>query len=185
MRLFAAIGRLCGRLCILPATIFAQERPSTILVLGASGSTWGRIDGINRIIVARDVIADLLADFPADQNLGLTVRDNRVRGECTDIETVVAPGPGNRAAIADAADTIRPVAPDRFPCGKKGLAQTRTGMVRQTAWPSSGRCHARTFLAKSPKAAATILRSGRSSRTPAACIRVQSECRARDRRMPR
>ncbi|NCO86245.1 MAG: VWA domain-containing protein [Rhodobacterales bacterium] len=86
----------------------AQERPNTILVLDASGSMWGQIDGVNKIVIAREVIAGLLADFPADQNLGLTVYGHRTRGECTDIETIIAPGLDNRDAIAAAVNAINP-----------------------------------------------------------------------------
>src|SRR5690606_8290382 len=50
----------------LPA--IAQEQPGTILVLDASGSMWGQIDGVNKIVIAREVVADILADFPAEQN---------------------------------------------------------------------------------------------------------------------
>src|SRR5690606_31672577 len=35
--------------------VAAQERPSTILVLDASGSMWGQIDGVNKITIAREV----------------------------------------------------------------------------------------------------------------------------------
>jgi len=92
----------------LPGLVAAQERANTILVLDGSGSMWGQIDGINKIVIAREVVAGLLADFPADQNLGLTVYGHRVRGECTDIETIVAPGLDNRDAISAAVNAINP-----------------------------------------------------------------------------
>ncbi len=105
MRLLAAAAAV-----FLGLTGFAvaQERPNTILVLDASGSMWGQIDGVNKIVIAREVIAGLLADFPADQNLGLTVYGHRTRGECTDIETIIAPGLDNRDAIAAAVNAINP-----------------------------------------------------------------------------
>ncbi len=86
----------------------AQERPDTILVLDASGSMWGQIDGVNKVVIAREVIGQIVADFPDDQNLGLTVYGHRTRGECTDIETIVPPGLDNRAAILEAVNTINP-----------------------------------------------------------------------------
>ncbi len=98
----------CSLSFLVPLAATAQERPNTILVLDGSGSMWGQIDGINKIVIAREVVADILADFPADQNLGLTVYGHRTRGDCADIETVVAPGTDNRSAILDAVNAINP-----------------------------------------------------------------------------
>lgn len=96
-------------LCLfLPLAAAAQERPNTILVLDGSGSMWGQIDGVNKIVIARDVVGTLLDDFPADENLGLTVYGHRTRGDCADIETIVAPGTGTIPAIRDAVNGINP-----------------------------------------------------------------------------
>ncbi|TNF18881.1 MAG: VWA domain-containing protein [Rhodobacteraceae bacterium] len=86
----------------------AQERPRTILVLDGSGSMWGQIDGIAKIEIAQGVMGQLLASLPEDQELGLTVYGHRTKGDCSDIETLVAPGAGTRAAIADAVNAIQP-----------------------------------------------------------------------------
>ncbi len=93
----------------LPNLCMAQDRANTILVLDASGSMWGQIDGENKIVIARRVITDLLQSIPQDQNLGLTVYGHRTRGDCTDIESLVPPGPGTRDAIANAVAGISPV----------------------------------------------------------------------------
>ena len=93
---------------LLPAVAAAQDRPNTILVLDGSGSMWGQIDGVNKIVIAREVVDVLLDDFPADQNLGLTVYGHRTRGDCTDIETVVPPGPDTLGAIRAAVNGINP-----------------------------------------------------------------------------
>ncbi len=96
-------------LMITTATLAqAQDRPRAILVLDASGSMWGQIDGINKIVIAREVIGDLLPTLPPEQELGLTVYGHRRKGDCTDIETVVAPGLGQLDVIADAVNTIKP-----------------------------------------------------------------------------
>ncbi|MEJ6478489.1 MAG: VWA domain-containing protein, partial [Octadecabacter sp.] len=94
MRRFA----LLIALFLLPAALVAQDRPNTILVLDASGSMWGQIDGVAKITIAQEVVTDLLQTLPADQRLGLTVYGHRTRGDCTDIETIVAPDLGTRDA---------------------------------------------------------------------------------------
>ncbi|QWV09052.1 VWA domain-containing protein [Ruegeria pomeroyi] len=101
------IGLAALALC-LPATLAAQDQPSAILVLDGSGSMWGQIEGKAKIEIAREVVTGLLADLPQDQPLGLTVYGHRRKGDCTDIETLVAPAPGNRAAIASAVAGLKP-----------------------------------------------------------------------------
>ncbi|KIN61125.1 Von Willebrand factor type A domain protein [Sulfitobacter noctilucae] len=86
----------------------AQNTANTILVMDGSGSMWGQIDGVNKIVIARDVVGDLLDTFPSDQNLGLTVYGHRERGNCADIEIVVAPGPGTMNQIRTAVEDINP-----------------------------------------------------------------------------
>ena len=88
--------------CIFLSTIstaaIAQDQPNTILVIDGSGSMWGQIDEVAKITIAQDVVAGLLSDFPTDQGLGLTVYGHRERGNCTDIETIVAPAPAPQIA---------------------------------------------------------------------------------------
>ncbi|MEO0625184.1 MAG: VWA domain-containing protein [Pseudomonadota bacterium] len=95
-------------MCSLPSALVAEEGANTILVLDASGSMWGQIDGVNKIVIARDVVDRLLEDFPAEQNLGLTVYGHRRRGDCSDIETLVTPGPETLPAISSAVGAINP-----------------------------------------------------------------------------
>ena len=100
--LFAAL------LCLIPAFSFAQEKSRAILVLDASGSMWGQIDGKAKITIAQEVIGELLQSLPADQELGLTVYGHRRKGDCSDIETMIAPGGDTRAAIGSAVNAITP-----------------------------------------------------------------------------
>ncbi|EAR52242.1 von Willebrand factor type A domain protein [Oceanicola granulosus HTCC2516] len=104
MRLIAPLLALL----LLPFALAAQERPNTILVMDGSGSMWGQIDGVNKIVIAREVVSEILGDFPADQNLGLTVYGHRTRGDCTDIETVVAPATGTAGQIVEVVEGINP-----------------------------------------------------------------------------
>nr|WP_019955253.1 VWA domain-containing protein [Yoonia vestfoldensis] len=99
----------CLLIAGLSTSAFAQGQPNTILVLDGSGSMWGQIDGVAKITIAQEVIADLLADFPAEEGLGLTVYGHRTRGSCTDIETIVAPAPGTAPDIIAAVNAIKPL----------------------------------------------------------------------------
>ncbi|KMW60582.1 von Willebrand factor type A domain protein [Candidatus Rhodobacter oscarellae] len=90
------------------ASAMAQDRSRAILVLDASGSMWGQIDGVAKITIAQEVIGGLLSELPAEQELGLTAYGHRRKGDCGDIETMIAPGGDQRAAIASAVNAIKP-----------------------------------------------------------------------------
>lgn len=90
------------------STATAQDNANTILVMDGSGSMWGQIEGVNKIVIAREVVGDLLDTFPDDQNLGLTVYGHRERGNCADIETVVSPARETKGQIRSAVNGINP-----------------------------------------------------------------------------
>ena len=92
-------------LIALPAS---AESERTILVLDGSGSMWGQIENENKIVIARKVMGDLLDTLPDDLELGLTVYGHRRKGDCTDIESIVAPAAGTREAIRKAVNAINP-----------------------------------------------------------------------------
>ncbi|QHQ33767.1 vWA domain-containing protein [Algicella marina] len=110
-------------MCRLSATIFAlaalalplsaQTTPpdspqKTILVLDASGSMWGQIDGTAKITIAKEVISNLLDSLPDTTQLGLSAYGHRQKGQCSDIELLVEPGAGTREAIRSAVNAINP-----------------------------------------------------------------------------
>jgi len=78
----------------------AEPRPAgdTMLVLDASNSMWGQIDGVNKIVIAKDVVESLLLDLPADRRVGLVAYGHRKKGDCADIETLAGAG-AERAAL--------------------------------------------------------------------------------------
>ena len=93
-----------------------------ILVLDASGSMWGQIDGTPKITIARDVIQGLLQDWSPEVELGLTAYGHRQKGNCGDIETLAPVGPVDAQNIMTAIETLNPK-------GKTPL----TAAVRQAA----------------------------------------------------
>ncbi len=103
--------------CAAPAA--AED---VVIVYDASGSMWGQIDGTSKIEIAREVMADLVNGWDADTNLGLIAYGHRRKGDCTDIETLVAPGPMDKAGFIDTVNAIMPV-------GKTPLTEA----VRQAA----------------------------------------------------
>ncbi len=94
--------------CFIAGVATAQDSPATILVLDGSGSMWGQIDGRTKIEIAQEVVAELMQSVPEDQEYGLTVYGHRTKGDCSDIETIIAPATGQAAAIVAAVNGISP-----------------------------------------------------------------------------
>ena len=86
----------------------ATDQPAdSILVFDASGSMWGQIDGINKIVTAREVVSQLVDKLPANQRLGLLAYGHNRKGDCQDIEMLVPVGT-DREAIRHAVENINP-----------------------------------------------------------------------------
>lgn len=79
-----------------------------MLVLDASGSMWGQIEGKSKIEIARDVVGGLLNGWPAATELGLIAYGHREKANCGDIQTLVAPAPNSWPAIKAAIGSIDP-----------------------------------------------------------------------------
>ena len=79
-----------------------------VLVLDGSNSMWGRIDGTEKIVVARDVLTQVLADLPADLQIGLAAYGHRQEGACDDIEMLLPVGDHDRAVVARAIRGVQP-----------------------------------------------------------------------------
>lgn len=82
-------------------------REDVILVLDASGSMWGQIDGEAKITIARNVVGELLEDLPETRRLGLVAYGHTRKGDCNDIETLAEVG-ASRAEIRRAVEAINP-----------------------------------------------------------------------------
>lgn len=84
----------------------AAAADRAIIVLDASGSMWGQIDGRPKLEIARETLRKVLPTFSPDLELGLMAYGHRERGNCADIELVVQPGAGTAGAISTAVDRM-------------------------------------------------------------------------------
>ncbi|MEM7441694.1 MAG: VWA domain-containing protein [Pseudomonadota bacterium] len=87
---------------------FTAQAENTIIVLDASGSMWGQIDGISKIEIAREVLGDLLSDWDNQTPLGVVAYGHRREGDCTDIELVRGVGPVDPEALIGEINAIMP-----------------------------------------------------------------------------
>ena len=78
-----------------------------MIVLDGSGSMWGQIDGVPKLEIARKTLREVLKSVPDTVELGLIAYGHREKGNCKDIELIVAPKAGTATAIADKVDNLR------------------------------------------------------------------------------
>lgn len=90
----------------LASPLIAQDK--TMLVLDASGSMWGQIEGTAKITIAQRTIDTLLGDLNTGRDLGLMAYGHRRKGDCGDIEVLVETGPGSVDDIASQVARISP-----------------------------------------------------------------------------
>jgi Ca-activated chloride channel homolog len=106
---------------ILSMSAFADGQ-RVILVLDASGSMRGKIEGKSKMDIAKDVVGKLVGTWKPEDDLGLVVYGHREKGSCTDIETVWPPKPLTASQFMGPIDTL-------VPKGKTPMTQA----VRQAA----------------------------------------------------
>ncbi len=89
----------------LCAAAHAADR--VIVILDASGSMWGQIDGKPKLEIARQSLRAVLQSVPGDEEIGFMAYGHRQKGSCSDIELIVPPQAGSAGAIASAADNLK------------------------------------------------------------------------------
>lgn len=97
--LLLATMLLCG-------TATATDR--AMIVLDASGSMWGQIEGKTKIEIARETLHGVMGEVPANLEIGLMAYGHRRKGDCEDIELLVNPAPDQGAQITGTADKLNP-----------------------------------------------------------------------------
>ena len=127
-----ALGALMLELCCGHRPIYMRERvprPGQIevlfekgaekqaatnveLILDASNSMWGQIQGVAKITIAKDVLEQIINGLPDAMNVGLRLYGHRYglndRRACQDTELNVPIGPVDKAALVDIIKKIQP-----------------------------------------------------------------------------
>ena len=82
-RLLAAMVALA---ILATASSPTSAQDQAIIVLDASGSMWGQIDGTPKIVIARDALDRTVGAGASDLWLGFMAYGHREKGSCSDIE---------------------------------------------------------------------------------------------------
>lgn len=105
MRIFKPVIAALLAQGLLAAPLLAEGK--SIIVLDASGSMWGQIDGRPKLEIAREALGSVLSGLDPTTEIGLMAYGHREKGSCEDIELVVPPAAGTAQAITDAANAMK------------------------------------------------------------------------------
>ena len=86
----------------------AGGNAGALLVLDASGSMWGQVDGRAKIEIAREAVDTLVAQWEDGTDLGLMAYGHRRKGDCADIELLQPVDRFDSDAIRKRVATLQP-----------------------------------------------------------------------------
>jgi Ca-activated chloride channel family protein len=86
----------------------AAQGTDAILILDASGSMWGQVEGQTKIAAARRAVDSILSKWRPSDRLGLIAYGHRSKGDCKDIEMVVPVTRFDSARIRNAVAALNP-----------------------------------------------------------------------------
>lgn len=81
---------------------------NTVMVIDASRSMWGQIDGVNKVVILQNALSKTFKQFDGRTNLGLVAYGHRREAGCTDIELVRPLGLLKSADYSAVVRKIRP-----------------------------------------------------------------------------
>ena len=93
---------------------YADEAPAkTVIILDASGSMWGQINGKAKIQTAKEALKDFVKDWDEEKSgeLGITVYGHRKKKSCNDIESIIPVGHIDEAKKAQIYKKIKAIQP--------------------------------------------------------------------------
>ncbi|MDH4220636.1 MAG: VWA domain-containing protein, partial [Candidatus Aminicenantes bacterium] len=89
-----------------------QAATNVEVILDASNSMWGQIQGVAKIAIAKDVLEQIINGLPDGMNVGLRLYGHRYglndRRACQDTELNVPIGPIDKAVLIDIIKKIQP-----------------------------------------------------------------------------
>ncbi|MDO8877426.1 MAG: VWA domain-containing protein [Pseudolabrys sp.] len=84
------------------------QSTDTILILDASGSMWGQVDGQTKISAARAAVDTILGKWKPSDRIGLIAYGHRSKGDCKDIELLAPVSTFDPAGIKSAVKALNP-----------------------------------------------------------------------------
>jgi len=79
-----------------------------IIILDASGSMWGQIDGKPKIAIAKDALAGIVKNLPENMNVGFVAYGHRKKGDCSDVEQLIPLSALNKKKLLEKINGLNP-----------------------------------------------------------------------------
>ncbi len=98
---------LAGCLCVRNFTLAESAGANVLFILDGSGSMWGRLDNVEKIVIAKERMTELVQELDG-VNMSLIAYGHRRKGDCDDIEIMVPLGSGNQDAVIQQIQSISP-----------------------------------------------------------------------------
>lgn len=86
----------------------AHAVEKTIIVLDASGSMWGQIEGKTKMDIAKNTLREVVSEWDSKKPLGLMAYGHRNKGDCADIEVIVPISKVNKSRFLEKIESILP-----------------------------------------------------------------------------
>jgi hypothetical protein len=86
----------------------ADTKHNVILILDSSRSMWGQIEGVNKVVSARNVIGGIARTIEGQLDLGLVSYGHRQETGCGDIQLMLNPGRHKASEFIKAVNGIKP-----------------------------------------------------------------------------
>ena len=87
---------------------WGQAFPEVMFILDGSGSMWGEVEGQSKIVIAKNIMTEIVPELPADVKVGLAAYGHHRKGDCEDIEIIIPSGSDDRDALLSAVKDISP-----------------------------------------------------------------------------
>ncbi|VAW75985.1 FIG01024677: hypothetical protein [hydrothermal vent metagenome] len=96
--------------CVLSFSASAEKRnnQNVMLIIDASGSMWGKINGEAKIDIARNAISKLVKTWNKQTKIGVMAYGHRRKGDCKDIQTIAPLGKINASQVISILGDLNP-----------------------------------------------------------------------------
>jgi len=86
----------------------ASDSENLVFILDASGSMWGHVESKHKIVIAKQVMTELIQELPSGLNTGLVAYGHRRKGDCNNVEELVPLGPLDKERMIEIIKAINP-----------------------------------------------------------------------------
>ena len=86
----------------------ADEPPNIMIIIDASRSMWGQIDGVNKVVSARNAVNAAVKQFGGQAPIGLVAYGHREASGCKDIHVMLNPGKHKASDVIKKVNSIKP-----------------------------------------------------------------------------